>query len=82
MISQPIESIIKGLFVPEDFSLKVFVKIFKDVIQHPYLLTVKKSVTQSETCPETILDYKSGTLNEHGCIFVVPVEIAKLTKHV
>jgi hypothetical protein len=81
VISQPIESIVKSLFVPVDFSLKVFVKIFKNVIHRSYILTVKKSVTQSETCPETILNYKSSTLNEHGRIIVMLVEPTKLRKH-
>ena len=81
MISQPIEFIVKSLFVHEDFLFKVFVKIFKNEIQLSYILTVKKSVTQSETCPETILNYKRRPLNQHGRISVVPVEIAELTKH-
>jgi hypothetical protein len=69
------------LFVPVDFSFKVFVKIFKNGIHRSYILTVKKSVTQSETCPETILNYKRSPLNEHGLISVVLVEPAKLRKH-
>ena len=81
VISQLIESKVKVLIVPVDISWEVFAKIFKNVIHRSYTLTVKKSVTQSETSPETILVNKSSTLNEHRRKFVVPVDISKFSKH-